>query len=82
MRKSLERATAFVVVVGVGLFFGARGVLAQFSGDDAEIPENPPTNWTTGWLGWPLLALGFVVAFGVIAYYAIKMVRLRYPARG
>ena len=54
---------------------------AQFDGETAQIPENAPTNWTTGFVAWPILALAIFTLVAVLAYYGVKLFRVRYPVK-
>lgn len=81
MKTSLRRILACALATSAFLFITAAAAVAQFKGEEAEIPQDPPTNWTTGWVGWPLLGIAVAVVLGVAIYYSVKMIRLRYPAR-
>ncbi len=63
--------TLLITTAGVGL--------AQVTGDNSTIPENPPKNWSDLYLGKPIMAVAVLLTVVVVVVYAAKMIRMRYP---
>lgn len=68
-----------VVLACVLLLTTASVAVAQVSGDNSAIPENPPKNWSDLYLGKPIMAVAILLTIAVVVVYAVKMIRMRYP---
>lgn len=78
--RLLGRSVTLACTLASTLVLTTAGVaVAQVTGDNSTIPENPPRNWSDLFLGKPIMAVAILLAVVVVVAYVAKMIRMRYP---
>ena len=77
--RTTARYAAVLLAAVTAFVLGALPAAAQVSGDTAAIPENAPKNWSIQFIAEPTVAVVVLAIVVCIVWYAVKMIKLRYP---
>jgi hypothetical protein len=77
--RTTARYAAALLTAVTALVLGALPAAAQLSGDTAAIPEAAPKNWSIQFIAEPTVAVVALAIVACIVWYAVKMIKLRYP---
>lgn len=77
--RNMTRAATAAFFALAALVLGAVPAAAQVSGDTSTIPENAPKNWSIQFIAEPTVAVVVLAIVVCIAWYAVRMIKLRYP---